>query len=231
MLTRCTRSDFRHPTTWAPSAQLAFAHLNLRKNPFGALTIAESQRLAEVDLAESAAFLSQPTRPNAPSPAVQFMGRQGSGKTTHLLAMLAAIPGAVYSSIPIGEPPAIRTDGDPVLIDDAQWLTRRLRKHLFRGHLRLVLATHRDYSSELLHAGRPLLTLSSETTADSETLCRRLNARIEAVRRGPGRIPVISQHTASLAWIRHGPDMRSVLGRLFHIFQQLHSLDEPWFFE
>ena len=211
--------------------QLAFAHLNLRKNPFGALTTAESQRLAEVDLAETLAFLRQPIQQNAPPAAVQFMGRQGSGKTTHLLALLAAMPGAVYSPIPIGQPPQIRTDGDPVLIDDAQWLTRNLRKQLFRSQHRLVMATHADYTVELLHAGRPLLTLSSETTTDSDTLRRRLNARIEAVRRGPGSIPVISEEIATLAWTKHGPDLRSVIKRLFHVFQQLRSPVDTWSFE
>jgi len=213
--------------------QLAFAQLNLRRNPFGALTTADSQAIADVDLAEALTFLSQPTNPGSRPhpPAIQFMGRQGSGKTTHLLAILAALPGAVYSPIPIGQPARIRTDGDPVLVDDAQWLTWALRRRLFRSHHRLVLATHRDYSSELRCCGRPVLTLSSETTLNPETLCRRLNARIEAARRGPGSVPIVSLQTATLAWNTYGPDLRSVLERLFHIFQSLSSPDEPWSFE
>ena len=213
--------------------QLAFAHLNLRRNPFGALTATDAQALADVNLAESIDFLNQSTaaNPGQRPPAIQFMGRQGSGKTTHLLALHAALPGAVYSPIPVGQPPRIRTDGDPILVDDAQWLTWALRRRLFRSSQRLVLGTHRDYSSELRRSGRPVLTLSSETTRDPEMLCRRLNARIEAARRGPGTVPVISLQTATLAWNKHGPDLRSVIERLFHVFQSLTRPDEPWFFE
>ncbi|MFM7057386.1 MAG: hypothetical protein ACKO2P_10750 [Planctomycetota bacterium] len=213
--------------------QLAYAHLNLRRNPFGALTTADAQAVAEVNLTEAIDFLRQPPASGRHSrpPVLQLMGRQGSGKTTHLLALLAAFPGAVYSPIPIGQSPRIRTDGDPILVDDAQWLTWALRRRLFRSHRRLVLGTHRDYATELRHCHRPLLTLSSETTRDPETLCRRLNARIEAARRGPGAVPIVSLHTATQAWNHHGADLRSVMERLFHIFQSLNSPDEPWFLE
>lgn len=211
--------------------QLAFAHLNLRRNPFGALSAAESPRLAELDLAEALEFLNRHAEHNSRPAAIQFMGRQGSGKTTHLLALLAALPKAVYSPVPIGQPPQIRTDGDPILIDDAQWLTWTLRRRLFRCDQRLVLATHRDYSAELRRSRRRVITLSSETTVDSETLRRRLNARIEAMRRGPGNIPMISPETARLAWERHGSDMRTIIQKLFHVFQHLRRPDDPWFFE
>lgn len=207
---------------------LAYAHLNLRRNPFGALTAAASQQLADVDLLPALEFLNQPAAHKQRPPALQFMGRQGSGKTTHLLKLLAALPNAVYSPIPVGLKPHIRTSGDPVLVDDAQWLTWTLRRRLFRGNSRLVLGTHTDYSAELLRSGRSVLTLSAETTSDPETLRRRLNARIEAARRDPGPLPLISAEAATLAWKKHGHDLRSVVERLFHIFQQLRSPEEPW---
>ena len=206
--------------------QLAFSHLNLRKNPFGSLGRHEQQLLADADLSEAIRFLSHcPIDANRRPPAVQYIGRQGSGKTTHLLALLAHFPAAVYSPLSIHQPVSVRTDGDPILIDDAQMLPWWLRRQLFRGAARIVLATHRDYTNELQRRGRDVLTLSAEATTNPESLFRRLNARIEAARRGPQAIPHISREDVALLWKKFGTDQRSLIEYLYDVFEDLLEVD------
>lgn len=205
--------------------QLAFSHLNLRRNPFGSLARHEQQLLADVDLSEAAHFLNHCPSDAVRPPAVQYVGRQGSGKTTHLLALLSVFPHAVYSSLPVYQPVSVRTDGDPILIDDAQQLPWRLRRQLFRSTARLVLATHRDYTGELRRFGRNVLTLSVETATNPLSLFRRLNARIDAARRGPQAIPLISHEDAALLWQKFGADQRSLTEYLYHLFQHLPEID------
>jgi hypothetical protein len=205
--------------------QLPFFHLNLRKNPFGSLSRQEQQLLADVDLSEALLFLNNNSINTQRPPAVQFIGRQGSGKTTHLLALLAHFPTAVYSALPVDQPVSVRTDGEPILVDDAQWLPWWTRKLLFRRPTRIVLATHRDYSAELRRVGRAVLTLSAETSTNPDSLHRRLNARIEAVRRGTHEIPVISSEEAAALWNTFGADQRSTIEYLYHVFQTLPRID------
>jgi len=65
---------------------LPFAHLNLRRNPFGELDLSQRAALAVVDVDRFVRRLAQPGY------AVQFTGDRGRGKTTHLLAILRHFP-------------------------------------------------------------------------------------------------------------------------------------------
>ena len=65
---------------------LPYACINLRRNPFGDLDLAERAELAIVDVASIIARLDNPRY------AVQFVGDKGCGKTTHLLAILQQVP-------------------------------------------------------------------------------------------------------------------------------------------
>ncbi len=80
---------------------LAFAHLNLRYNPFGAMSLERMGELAQVDT-ERYIGLLRPERA-----AVQFVGDKGFGKTTRLQALRRALSGAVYVRIPVGARVAI----------------------------------------------------------------------------------------------------------------------------
>ena len=61
---------------------LAFAHLNLRRNPFGEPLRAERGELAVADRSMLEEWVERLQRPGF---AVQFLGGCGRGKTTHLL--------------------------------------------------------------------------------------------------------------------------------------------------
>ena len=193
---------------------LPFAHLNLRRNPFGEFSVAEWTMLAEVELEEFDEFLRQP------GSVLQFVGEKGYGKTTHLLAIRSRFPGAAYVHIPEGERAEI-PDGNPQLIDEAQRLTRQQKRRAFRSLVPLVLGTHRDFERELARAGRRVRTIEVGDRMDSTLLTRILNSRIEWVRRDDGPVPGVRHRTAVRLLERFGPDVRRIQYELYLAFQDM----------
>lgn len=198
---------------------LPFAHLNLRRNPFGELSIAEWTALADVDVSQILHALEQPQA------AVQLIGDKGFGKTTHLLALRARCESAGYVHIPEGERRAVPT-GSPVLIDEAQRLTVRQRWLLFRSSVPVVLGTHRDFENALQRSGRHVLTVHVEKQTDSDRLHRILNTRIAAVRRNSGAIPTVSRSTVDQLMARFGPNIRQIIHELYARTQRLSEVAE-----
>jgi hypothetical protein len=112
------------------SPQLAFAHLNLRYNPFGSL----EPRM----WAAAAVWVPSlaPINTLLPNHALMFVGRQGRGKTTHMRAIWGAYPDASFLYVGEGEGWRVRVRAGPqVFVDEVQrlphvrrwWLWRRLR--------------------------------------------------------------------------------------------------------
>ena len=126
--------------------QLAFLHLNLKRNPFGEITEDERARLAVVDIDRILAALQNPHC------AVQFLGEKGYGKTTHLIALRSRLSGAGYVHIPEGETRPL-PEGNPIMIDEAQRLTWWQQKTLFRKKVPLVLGT--GWHSKAPHGSVP----------------------------------------------------------------------------
>jgi hypothetical protein len=89
-----------HAQAGAPGA-LPFAHLNLRRNPFGEFQPAQRAVLAVAEVERFVRRLAQPGY------AVQFIGDQGRGKTTHLLAIMRHFPRAAYVHVGQGQRPPI----------------------------------------------------------------------------------------------------------------------------
>lgn len=201
-------------TTVATRSRLPFAHLNLRRNPFGAFSIEDWTRLADVEVAEFDAMLAEP------GTAVQFIGEKGYGKTTHLLAIRARFPESGYEHIDEGERGEVPV-GDPVMIDEAQRLTWWQRHRLFRSRVPLVLGTHKDFTRELVNAGRQVRTVAVAERMNPERLTRILNARIEWVRRDDGRVPAVPFDMAAGLFERFGPDIRTIQYELYKTFQKM----------
>lgn len=196
---------------------LPFAHLNLRRNPFGELPPDARAVLARIDAERYAALID-----SAPRFALQFVAHSGRGKTTHLLALHARLGGA-YVLIPEDGPtPAIPAGPEPLLIDESQRLPRRQLRRLFRGAARLVLGTHEDHSRELSKAGRPF---ESVTIAglDAARLRDMLTARIEAARRGPGPVPRLTGPVLSELIARHGDNIRAIEHALYARVQTMEA--------
>jgi hypothetical protein len=199
-------------------ASLPFAHLNLRRNPFGELTRDERTQLAVVEIQEALAHLTQPRA------SVQFVGEKGFGKTTHLLAIARHFPESAYVHIPEGQSCVIPDHGEPLLIDEAQRLTRTQRWSLLRSERRLVLGTHQDFAKALSRAKRPVLTLAADRLTDAARVCTILNSRIQFARRDAGPIPSVTEETASRLLARFGSDVRSIEHSLYHVFQELGEI-------
>jgi len=197
---------------------LPFAHLNLRRNPFGELTRDERTQLAVVEIQQALEHLTLPRS------CVQIVGEKGYGKTTHLLAIAGHFPDSSYVHIPEGERGVIPAGGGPLLIDEAQRLTIHQRWHVLRSDRRLILGTHEDFAKPLGRAKRPVLTLAADRLTDAARVFQIVNARIQSVQRSPGPIPSISESTVTQLLTRYGSDLRSIEHSLYHVFQQLGEI-------
>ena len=193
---------------------LPFAHLNLRRNPFGEFSVEERTVLADVDVLEYDDFLTEH------GATLQFVGEKGNGKTTHLLAIRARFAESGYVHIPEGEKAEVPS-GNPILVDEAQRLTRWQQRQLFRSRAPLVLGTHRDFSQELTRAGRQVRTVAVSDRMSVKRLTRILNKRISWVRRGQGHVPSISCESAGHLLNQFGPDIRQILFEMYEKFQNL----------
>jgi hypothetical protein len=198
----------------SPAISIPFAHLNLRRNPFGEFSSDEIALLADVQIDEIAANLADPRY------AVQFVGEKGYGKTTHLLALRDRFPEAGYVHIGEGERAAIPL-GNPLLIDEAQRLTRRQRRQVFGSCEPLVLGTHVDFHRSLIRAGRRVETVEVGRRMNPQRLHALLNARIHWVRRNEGPLPAICIETAIRLLQRFGPDVRQIQRELYNVFQSM----------
>ena len=197
---------------------LPFAHLNLRRNPFGELTRDERPQLAVVDIQEALDHLTQPRS------SVQFVGEKGYGKTTHLLAIARHFPDCSYVYIPEGQRGVIPAVGEPLLIDEAQRLTWTQRWSVLSSGRRLILGTHQDMAKALSRARRPVLTLAADRLTDAVRVHTILNTRIQFARRAAGPIPSITEATASRLFAQFGSDLRSIEHSLYHVFQELRDI-------
>jgi hypothetical protein len=184
----------------------------------------ERTRLAHVDLDTAMHHLR--LAEESKRPVVQFVGEKGFGKTTHLLAIAARFAGSAYLHLPEGEHRKIPTEGEPLLVDEAQRLNLWQRLRLFQSDRTLVLGTHRDFTRQLRRAGRCVLTLAADRDTDSARVSAILNARILAVRRTEGPTPQITEATANRLFRQYGSDLRSMQHSLYEIFQQLRSIQD-----
>lgn len=198
---------------------LPFAHLNLRRNPFGELDLSLWADLAVVDVDRFLPRLSQPRY------AVQFLGDPGRGKTTHLLAIMQHCPQAAYVHVGENERPRI-PHGRPLFVDELQRVPRRLRRRLYRRPVSLVAATHEDLRSELTAAGYEVDSVEVGGALDARRLGKILDRRIEAARRGPGRLPRVTLPTARSLIDRFGDNLREIQWHVYDLFQNLPGIQD-----
>lgn len=192
---------------------LAFAHLNLRWNPFGEPPVEERPGLVVFD--------PQPLIDRLqPGVALQLRGRHGRGKSSRLLALHRAL-GAPY--VRLRDSRTIPT-APIVLLDEGELLLRRPAWRLARCRA-VAISTHRDLSLPLRALGfRPQSVvvegISEERLA---ALCAR---RLEWARRGPGPIPVVPPRTLRRLRARFGDDIRSMEGALYEAVQRMREVGD-----
>jgi len=190
---------------------IPFAHLNLRFNPFGEAGLDERPSLAVVDVPSL-----------VPGDVVQFVGDCGRGKTTHLLALWAQYPGAVYERLDEGQDSCrgpVPASG-LLLLDEAQRLRPALLRRLLRREGPVALGTHVDLSAA---ARRPIPTILLRGL-DVPKLRRIVERRIGWARRGAGPVPEVPETALRALIQRHGDDVRAIEGTLYDAIQ---SMKEP----
>lgn len=192
---------------------LSFAHLNLRRNPFGALRPEERPALAVVEVERFVAPLASGRF------AVQFLGDRGFGKSTHLFALRAHFPGAPYLHVAEGQRPRAFPEGAPLFLDESQRVPRRSLRGLFLQPRPLVLGTHRDHREALERAGRRVETVYVGAVFDRDRLDRICRRRIEAFRRGPGALPRVPEEALETLITRHGCNVRAIEDDLYDAFE------------
>jgi len=196
--------------------QPAYQHLNLVRNPFGALTPQARIQVAVVDVAHLVDALKKPAT------AIQFLAGHGRGKTTHLLALHALIPEASYTQLQPGDE-HVFTTSKLRFIDSVENLSRRSRKQLYKASESIALSTHKRLTFELKRNGYHVITIKV-STSDPKLLQDIFNRRIAHARRGSGTIPVLSDNDALVLKKRFKDDVRSMEHYLYDVFQ---SLDTP----
>lgn len=210
-----TLATVGRPIEAAAARALPFAHLNLRRNPFGELPLDQWADVAEVEVEPLVRRLAQPGF------AVQFMGDCGRGKTTHLMALLRHFPQAAYLHIAEGERPPI-PHSHPLFVDEIQRVAPRRRRRLFRRTgISLAIGTHEDVADELHAAGFEVETLRPAERLDADRLCRILNRRVDWARRDPGPLPRVTLPSARAALDRFGDDVRTIELYFYDLFQDL----------
>ncbi len=218
--------------------KLSFAHLNLRRNPFGEPPREERAGLAVVSVDGLADELHQRCAsrppgtardmssvglaiPRPPPLAVQFVGEPGRGKTTHLLALHRYFPDAhLVRWTPDGWPEI--PSGDPLFIDDAYLLDDSARRRTWRRGVCVVLAARHDLGLELRKRGFEVRTVLVAEQLTTPGLRRLLDARVEWARRGPRPVPGFTDETLETLRRRFGTDVRTMERHLYDVVQALH---------
>lgn len=208
-----------------------FAPLNLTANPFGELTPDDRAAAAVVNVEPWREWLA-----SGPRRALQFIGDCGRGKTTHLLALAAAMPDSAYVYLPPHPleqrklfPPYWLPSQAPlpeiphatvVAIDEAQRLPRRLRRQVFLRGVPLVLGTHCNLARPLRQAGYEWQNIAVAASTTVKQIQAIVNRRIELVRLAEGKVPCISMQQATELHELFGDDLRAIEGHLYEQFQQ-----------
>jgi hypothetical protein len=142
--------------------------------------------------------------------ALQLVGDCGRGKTTRMLVLRRRWAGSSYVYLDEDEPCPPIPRGDPLLIDEAQRLPRRVARQVFSSGLPLVLATHHDLGRSLRRFGYVVQTICIGETNTPELVRDLLNRRIEASRVSPGPVPSISLSQARHLLDQFAGDLRAI---------------------
>ncbi len=203
--------------------RLAYAHLNLRWNPFGEASIEDTAHLAIVQVD------SYVERLQRPGYALQFIGDSGRGKTTHMLALRNHFPQAPYFHFTEGAAIPKIPEAPLLFLDETQRLPRAMRKQIFSRQASFVIGTHLDHARELKKAGKETITVHVKgITVDQ--LDRIIRRRIEWARRSPGPVPVVTLPEIEQLIREFHDDLSAILSRLFEKFQAMEEItnaDEP----
>ena len=207
--TKDQSDGLRSSADWLP-----FGWCNLWRNPFGELTRTERADLAVVDLQP---FVTHATQDHT---AVQMIGGCGRGKTTRMLAIHRKFTDSSYVYLPEDAPCPPIAEGNPVLIDEAQRLPRRVRRAIFATGIPLILATHRDLTWPLRRAGYQVITMRIGSNNDTSLVHTAMNRRIQASALNPcDAVPELTVEDAQQLSRKFGSNIRAMESYLYDVVQ------------
>ncbi|HEX9886529.1 MAG TPA: hypothetical protein VGA70_08580 [Longimicrobiales bacterium] len=208
---------------------LPYAHLNLRRNPFGQAPPEAVRRLAVVDPTPAVTEVRERLARGTPTPwALQLVGPSGCGKSTRLRLLETLLPGAATLAWTPGWTPAWTPGGWPpappgrlLLLDDVHMMGHLRLRRVLRGRVAVVLASHVDRSAGLRRCGFETRTVSVADRITPTRLEAILDRRVEWARRGEGPTPRVATGAIRDLLARHGHDVRAILRELYAWVQSL----------
>ena len=198
-----------------------FEALNLFRNPFGEFTPAERASMVVQDDDPLVRQLSEP------GGAIQFVGECGRGKSSQLLGLSARLERSRFVRMrreATNPPPRERCQ--VLLMDEVDHVSSRRRAAWAKRAANVAWAVHGDRSKELRRLGFDVLTVRVAQATTSSHLAQIFARRIEACRKGPGKVPQVRSSTVERLLDEHGTDIRAMERELYEEFQavvQLHK--------
>jgi hypothetical protein len=199
--------------------RLAFACLNLRWNPFGEPS---DEDLAQLAIVQVEQYVSRLQRPGF---ALQFMGKPGRGKTTHLRALRAYFPQVPYIYFAEGAAIPEIPEAPLLFLDETQRLPRSIRKQVFSRMASFVLGTHYDHTRELKKAGKEYTSVNLQGITIGQ-LDRIIRRRIEWARRSPGPVPVVPLPELKQLIDDYNDDLSAIFTKLYEKFQVMEEMTD-----
>ena len=201
---------------------LAYAHLNLRYNPFGRLT-------AEVKSAFDAIRINldhYADRLKEPGFAVQFLRESGAGKTTHLLALRRRFPGAPYVCVTAQDRTPAIPEAPVLFIDQMQRMPRARRMAILRRPASFAIVSHVNHEREFRRAklAYELIKLSG---LDVQRLHESIEQRIIRARRSEDQpVPTVSMEACTNLISRFGDSLSAIHTHLYDLFQEMTEVSD-----
>jgi len=198
---------------------LPYVHLNLRCNPFGELTPAELA-IVRIDLEQIADRLREP------GSAIQFLGKRGRGKSTHLFALRRCFPGAPYTHVARGAPVPDVPYAPVHFIDELQRIPWQRRASILRRPASFAIGSHRNHGGEFKRAGPAYETVRLRGLTHAQ-LRAIVDKRVHWARRSADQpVPTLSDAALAALIARYGDDLRAIEHRLYEVFQGLTDVCE-----
>lgn len=190
-----------------------------RYNPFGGISDQEltSILLPKYDLTQIAKRLKED-----PRTIIQFVGKKGRGKTSHLRMLQYELPDAALFLLDrnssINE--INQCTATTLLIDSIHHIPLRHRHQLFKQHRAILLTTHRSKQSEFLIARRPYKSFYFKGI-DIKQLQTIVERRITKAMHSNDPVILKTDYLQQLVK-KHGDHYRGILNELYQKFQQTH---------
>lgn len=196
---------------------LPFAHLNLRRNPFGTVPRDERAQVAVVDVDRWCERVRA-------GEVVEIVGPAGRGKTTRLLAIADSLSAVPYVRVEEEGPGLEGTVGGVCCVDEAHRLSGRRRRALYRRAEGLALGTHASMAGEIEAVGRAVTTVRLDGSGVDAAFVRRLvEKRLAWARRGAGAVPQVGLSAIEELLARYEDNVRAMVHHLYEVFQQLDT--------